>query len=66
MDTHNLHRIMSNEDKPKVVTIDHANKRGDRDKLNPNSPLKRKADRRWRQVVETAAGDDRGEGKNED
>ncbi len=53
---------MSNEDKPKVVTVDHANKHGDRDRLNPNSPLKRKTDRRWRQVVETVAGDGRGDG----
>lgn len=56
---------MSNEDKPDVVTVDHANKHGDRDRLNPNSPLKRKADRRWRQVVETVAGDDRGDRKKE-
>ena len=57
---------MSKEDKPKVVTVDHANKRGDRGQLNPNSPLKRKTDRRWRQLVETVAGGDRDEKKNED
>lgn len=57
---------MSKEDKSKVVTVDHANKHGDRDRLNPNSPLKRKADRRWREVVEAAAGDDRSERKKTD
>ena len=57
---------MSNEDKPKVVTVDHANKRGDRDGLNPNSPLKRKAARRRRQAIESAVGDEPGRRKDRD
>ena len=57
---------MSNDDKPKVVTVDHANKRGDRDGLNPNSPLKRKAARRRRQAIDSAAGDESSRRKDKD